>query len=514
MKSFYLYVSVPFLLLSLFINITFGQATKVKPVTPNASPEVKALLDLIYNISGKYILTGQHNYPNIKNRNSIFAADYIGKSPVIYSTDWGFEKDGNTDSYLARPDIVREAIRQHQNGAIVTICWHAVPPTANEPVTFRPMPGAKPDSLASIQGQLTDQQFQDVLTPGTSLYKQWCTQVDSIAKYLKMLQEANVPILWRPYHEMNGNWFWWGGRQGKYSTTALYQQLFNRLVKHHKIINLVWVWSMDRPNNDAMQFKNFYPGNSYLDILALDVYNNDFKQENYDNLLALSEGKPIVLGEVGNPPAPEILEKQPFWAYYVVWAGMVRNTSKKQYENLSQNGRYLYQKDENYNTVLTAYRKAFNFPPIEVNDSKPAFFSGQWLFNEEKSDLGNTGASFLPYKLSILQQENLIEIQKTILLEYADNRIDTIKLSLDGKEFRSEMWNAPMITTANWLTGTDTLQINSKVNFTWDDRSFESVTKEKWVLADDNKTLIIEQYSNSFWGERNIKMFFDRVIGY
>ena len=122
----------------------------VAPVTPNASPEAKALLDLFYSISGKYILTGQHNYPNVRARNSDFAKKYIGKTPAVWSTDWGFAEDGDTDSYLARPDIIDEAIRQHKLGSIITICWHAVPPTADEPVTFQPRPGSNPKALASV----------------------------------------------------------------------------------------------------------------------------------------------------------------------------------------------------------------------------------------------------------------------------------------------------------------------------------------------------------------------------
>ena len=169
----------------IFSSVSTGQP--VKPVTPKASPEAVALLDFFYNISGKYILTGQHNYPNINGRNTRFAAEYIGQTPVIYSTDWGFAKEDDKDSYLARPAIVKEAIRQHQLGSIITICWHAVPPTAKEPVTFQPVPGSKTDVLASVQGQLTDKQFRDILTPGTALYRSWCAQVDSIASYLKKL---------------------------------------------------------------------------------------------------------------------------------------------------------------------------------------------------------------------------------------------------------------------------------------------------------------------------------------
>jgi mannan endo-1,4-beta-mannosidase len=133
-------------------------------------------LKFFYEISGQYLLTGQHNFPNVKDRNTQFAKEFIGKTPVMYSTDWGFERDGNSDSYLARPDIVKEAISQHQLGSIMTICWHAVPPTANEPVTFQPLPGADTTKLASVQGKLLDQQFRDLLTPGTSIYKDIAAQ--------------------------------------------------------------------------------------------------------------------------------------------------------------------------------------------------------------------------------------------------------------------------------------------------------------------------------------------------
>ena len=348
------------------------------------------MLKFLYSTSGKYILTGQHNFPNIKGRNTKFATEYIGKTPILFSTDWGFAKDSDTDSYLARPDIVEQSIQMHKQGAIITICWHAVPPTADEPVTFRPRPGKiSPDSLASVQGQLTDQQFKDLLTPGTNIYKKWCSQVDAVAIYLKKLQDAHVPILWRPYHEMNGSWFWWGGRRGQYSTIALYHQLFERLVNYHKLNNLIWVWSTDRPNNPNMYFSNYYPGNKYLDILAIDIYGRDFKQTYYDSLVALSKGKLITLGEVGSPPSPEILKNQPKWSYYVIWAGMVRNTLKKEYTALLDDPRFLWFEDTTYWNVCKTYRTECRLPLLSQNvikpKNEPINFTGDWVFDEDKS---------------------------------------------------------------------------------------------------------------------------------
>lgn len=481
-----------------------------EPVTPNASREAKALLEFLYSISGKYTLTGQHNYPNIKDRNTRFAAKYIGKTPAVFSTDMGFAKAGDTDSYLARPDIVEECIRQHKLGSIITICWHAVPPTTDEPVTFRGLPGAKPDSLASVQGQLTDQQFKDILTPETKLYKHWCKQVDNIAFYLKKLQKAGVPILWRPYHEMNGDWFWWGGRHGEYSTKELYIQLFDRLVNHHKLNNLIWVWNVDRPSRPGMEFSNFYPGNEYLDVLSLDVYRSDFNQSYYDGLLILSKGKPLVLGEVGNPPSLEILEQQPKWCLYVIWAGMVRNTLKKQHKKLVNHPRILSLEDSAYIEAINPFRSTCGLATLNLKEKQPHDFSGKWIFNEEKSILDNYGASQIPYKLNVIQKGNNITIERTRILEYADDEITKEKMTLDGKEYESEFWNSSRITTANWSKNGKTLIFESKIEFNMGGKATEMVSNEIWSLMEYGEILSIKQSSTSPWGKRKTTMIYDK----
>ena len=300
----------------------FGSEGAVKPVTPNASPEAVELLKFIYSISGRHTMTGQHNFPNTKDTYTQRAAQSWGKMPAVYGQDMGFAKEGDKDSYLARPDIVAECKRQYALGSIVTICWHAVPPTADEPVVFAPRRGGPAlEKLASVQGKLTDQQFKDILTPGTELYNRWCAQVDAVAGFLKQLQDARVPVLWRPYHEMNGDWFWWGGRRGEYSTARLYRQIFDRYVKHHKLNNLVWVWSVDRPEREDRKFTDYYPGPEYFDIATLDVY-GEFKQSYYDDLLKVAAGKPLALAEVGRAPTIEVLAQQPGWTWWMTWAGM------------------------------------------------------------------------------------------------------------------------------------------------------------------------------------------------
>jgi mannan endo-1,4-beta-mannosidase len=479
------------------------------PVTPQASPEAKALLQLLYDISGKYTLTGQHNPPNAKSRNSQFAAKYIGKTPVIFGSDWGHAKAGDSDSYLARPDIVQEAIRQHQLGSLVALCWHAVPPTANEPITFRQLPNSDPKALSSVQGKLLDDQFRDVLTPGTALYNHWCAQVDTIAAFLKQLQDAHVPVLWRPYHEMNGDWFWWGGRTGEYSTIALYRQLFDRLVNYHHLNNLIWVWSMDRPSQPGREHAKYFPGIQYVDVLALDVYGNDFSQAYYDSLVSLSQGKPLALAEVGNPPAPEILSQQPKWTYYMTWSGMVRNTARKQYEVLMQDPRYLGIEDRAYCEAAEPYRKACGLPPLRYGP-KPADFTGSWVLDEDRSEFGRMGAGFAPARLEILQNGNELSVKTARIVESADDQVTEERLTLDGAESKSEFMNSPRVSKAHLSEAGDAVLIESVVTFAWAQPGSKFTTKDTWKLIDGGRRLSIQRTTSGFRGEQTMTLIFDR----
>jgi mannan endo-1,4-beta-mannosidase len=281
------------------------------PVTPNASPEAKALLHFLYSISGKHTLIGQHNYPGEQEIYTQSAATaYGGKTPALYGTDWGFAKQGDKDSAYVRPAIVQELIKQFHNGSIIAICWHEVRPTEDEPVTF----------MGSVRKRITDQEWDQLLTPGTPLNKHWCDQVDVIAGYLKQLQDAHVPVLWRPYHEINGAWFWWNGRRGDHGTRALYRQLFDRLMNVHHLNNLVWVWNVDQPSTPDRQFVDYFPGQDVVDVLALDDY-AIFQQSFYDDLNALSDGKVMAIAECGgNVPTLDIYKTQPKWTYFMRWA--------------------------------------------------------------------------------------------------------------------------------------------------------------------------------------------------
>jgi mannan endo-1,4-beta-mannosidase len=282
------------------------------PVNPHASPEARALLRYLYSISGHFTLSGQHNYPNSVSRWTDRTYDLAGKYPAVFGQDFGFSGGEDKDSTEGRPAMIEEVKRQYRNGAIITLTWHEVRPTVDEPVTFG----------ENILSHLSDFEWSELLTPGTTLNQRWCAQVDVVAGFLKQLREAHIPVLYRPYHEMNGNWFWWGGRKGEAGSAALYRQLFDRFVNHHKLDNLIWVWNVNSPGappNGPGPFADFFPGLQYVDVLSVDIY-GEFKATYYDDLLALAADKLIALGEVGVVPSPLVLKQQPRWTWFMIWS--------------------------------------------------------------------------------------------------------------------------------------------------------------------------------------------------
>lgn len=124
----------------------------------------------------------------------------------------------------------------------------------------------------------------------------WKAQLDSIAVRLKHLSDRGVVVLWRPFHEMNGTWFWYGPQSRTNDEfKALWRHMFTYFTKTKGLHNLLWVYS---PDDGPGKVLDDYPGDAYVDIVSLDKYNNyagSLTINNYAQITSL--GKPFGLGE-------------------------------------------------------------------------------------------------------------------------------------------------------------------------------------------------------------------------
>lgn len=306
-----------------------------EPVNPNATPEARTLLKTLCALSGRSILSGQHNFPNHRSQHSDALAAKVGRYPYVWGSDFGFTGGDDKDSIAGRDGMIEEAKKQYAAGSIITLMWHAVRPTDDEPVP------AGSGWRGSVQAKLTDDQWAALTTPGTELNKRWLAQLDVVAGYLKRLQEARIPVLWRPYHENNGNWFWWGGRKGEKGFIALYRMTWDRLVNYHRLDNLIWVWNENaHTGRQTHPYYDFFPGLEYVDVLATDVY-GEFKQSYYDDLVMLASGKPVALCEIGSPPSAEVLTNQPRWVWFMGWSDIFDRRAGAAHKTLFDDARTL-----------------------------------------------------------------------------------------------------------------------------------------------------------------------------
>ena len=285
---------------------------KCEPVNPNATPEARALLRTLCDVTGKGTLTGQHNFPNQRDYDTNRIFDATGKYPAIWGSDFGFTDGEDKDAITHRDLMIAEAKKQAAAGSIIYLCWHMLRPTEDEP-------GKPGDSWSgSVQARLTDDQWQELLASDSPLHQRWEKYMDTAAVYLKQLQDAHIAVLWRPMHENNGTFFWWGGRPGPYGTAMLYREVYNRMVNVHHLNNLVWVWNQNGPAPGG-DFYNFFPGKNYCDVVSYDNYRT-LDDRYYYEIQTIADGKPIALGEVGSIPSAETLKAQPKWAFYMTWA--------------------------------------------------------------------------------------------------------------------------------------------------------------------------------------------------
>jgi hypothetical protein len=112
--------------------------------------------------------------------------------------------------------------------------------------------------------------------------------------------------------------------------------------------------------------------------------------------------------------------------------------------------------------------------------------------------------------MGITQKENTLTVRRHFIVEWGDDRIAEEAMTLDGQEIKSEFFNSPRVMTVTWSAGGDALIVASKVTFNRGGQASTMMTKETWSLRERGKILSIQQSSNSFRGERNITMIFEK----
>lgn len=215
--------------------------------------------DLAYGVNWKY----ENGRSDIK--------DVTGDYPAVYGWELGrieIDEPKNLDGVPF--DLMKEFIRSaYERGAVITVSWHL-----NNPLTGKSAWDPAPGTVASILpgGEKND------------LYKTW---LDKVAGFMLSLEDKNgeqIPVIFRPFHELNGSWFWWGGKNctpDEVKEAYRFTETYLRDVKH--VHNLLYAFNTDRFASKE-EYLERYPGDEYVDVIGFDIY-----QRGADNAKFIAE---------------------------------------------------------------------------------------------------------------------------------------------------------------------------------------------------------------------------------
>ncbi|KWX72301.1 glycosyl hydrolase [Paenibacillus jilunlii] len=287
-----------------FINAT--------PCNPNAIEEVKNVLRYLSELSGKGIITGQHTQTTVQ-KELRYIKDITGKLPALcgfellaYSPNINYGDAG--EACLMEVEENKNTLDNAWDWALnkrglITFTWHWFSPFGSRDKGFY-TENTTFDASRAIIG-------------GTEENKMLIADMDHMAALLKPFCEQRIPVLWRPFHESEGDWFWWGAK-GPEVAKQLYRIMYERYTNHHGLNNLIWVWNSPLPEG--------YVGDDVCDVISLDLYppkhtHTDLSIE-YNELVRITPANKLTaLGEIGVVPSLSMLaETRIPWVWYMIWS--------------------------------------------------------------------------------------------------------------------------------------------------------------------------------------------------
>lgn len=280
-------------------------------VDSNATTETKALYTQLQNAQGNYIYFGQQNPRHYWDSGTFYDNSNLitGKLPFVFGRDYNFIT-AYSDDYMKL---------HYRNGGIITMSWH-------------------------MKNWVTNGNYQDKtgnpvtnILPGGSARTTYLTALDGFANWCNNFKDDDgnlIPIIFRPFHENDGNWFWWGIDT---CTDAQFIQLWRDIVIYlrdtKEVHNLLYCYSPEILNGYTYDGA-LYPGDNYVDIFGIDRYSGSTTTDistiitaygdAYDasvihnKVFAITEG----LRSLTDYP------KSDFWTW---WINQILNDSKAKY---------------------------------------------------------------------------------------------------------------------------------------------------------------------------------------
>lgn len=310
----------------------------------NASSQAVKVYDYLRESFGKRTLSATMAQYTVQINEAEWVYSQTGKYPAMTCFDFmnvtrDYDRSWDPDYSV----FVTNAKKWWSDGGIVCAMWH-----------WR-------DPLKATDAFYTSETTFDVskISNTSSVeYQAVIADIDVVSGYLKQLASAGIPVIWRPLHEAQGGWFWWGAKNAA-DCKALWLLMYDRMTNHHGLNNLIWVWTIDLVSNEYAEAFDWYPGTGCVDLVGMDSYAGDHSSqfERFNFTATISGSRKIVaLTECGTTPDPDEMADHDTWAYFMPWYGDY--TRKETFQNnsgqtVAGNGTAYWQKLFGNNLIIT-----------------------------------------------------------------------------------------------------------------------------------------------------------------
>ena len=268
--------SISILLLTLLgFGSTFAQS--MEPIDKNASKETKALFKNLFKLSENHTLFGHqhateygHGWSGDKDRSDVKSV--VGSHPAVIGVDFA-ELSGRpaADIEKTKQKLIKLITDTYNRGGVTTIAWHF-----SNPVSAGDFYWKDSVSLPAVK----------YIIPGGSAHDKYKKILDGIAEVAKNLKGKNgepIPVIFRPFHEFDGDWFWWGK---SHCTPEEFKSLWRSTVSYLRdsagVHNFLYAFSPDNTFTTEQQYVERYPGNEWVDMVGMDNYGDMGRYDKYN----------------------------------------------------------------------------------------------------------------------------------------------------------------------------------------------------------------------------------------
>lgn len=263
--------------LSLFSGMASSQKVENSIIDTNATKETRALYFNLKKLSEKHILFGhqhatEYGHGWVENGDRSDVKSVTGSHPAVIGVDFS-GLSGRPDSLIEKEKITlrKNISATYDRGGITTVSWHFSNPASPGGFYWK-------DSISAPAVKL--------IIPGGShheIYKNILGTVADLVKSVKGKDGKLVPMIFRPYHEFDGDWFWWGR---SHSTIDEFKTLWRFTVAYLRdslgVHNFIYAFSPDNKFNSEAEFLERYPGDEWVDMVGMDNY-GDFGRDGIYN---------------------------------------------------------------------------------------------------------------------------------------------------------------------------------------------------------------------------------------